>query len=118
MDVYEPNDDFTEAKEIDLNDKVEIAIFPQGDRDFFKVYAEEKGTLTVKASDYGDIDLTARLLKLDPDDNNKTVSLESRTRLPVSFDLKEPGQQYFIELRDRLDRNASPDLFEVVFEFE
>ncbi len=118
MDVYEPNNSFNDAAKIDLNDTIEIAIFPQGDKDFFKVFAENEGSLSIKARDYGNIDLVARLLRLDPEDSNKTIQVESKRSLPVKFEIPESEHYYFIEFSDHWDQKASPELFEVVFEFE
>ncbi len=118
MDKYEPNDDFSQAEEIELNSSVELAIFPEGDRDFFKVVPERTGTLYLKARDYGDIDLTARLFKPDLEDESKVITLEGKTRFPAEFDLTNSGGEYYVELMDRYDNNSNPELFKVLFEFE
>ncbi|MGM0442522.1 MAG: hypothetical protein ACQEQC_08905 [Elusimicrobiota bacterium] len=118
IDGYEPNDDFTQAKDIKLKTPVKLAIFPKGDRDFFKITPKRAGTLTIKAKDYKNVDLAASLFKPDPEDENKTVNLKGKTRFPVSFDLENPGQKYFIEIMDRYDNNANPELFEMIFELE
>ncbi len=95
-----------------------MAIFPEGDRDFFKITPERAGTLSIKAKDYKNVDLAASLFKPDPEDESKTVNLKGKTRFPASFDLENPGQEYIIEIMDRYDNNANPELFEMIFELE
>jgi|GEM_PF-903915 len=51
MDRAEPNGEAGAAKRIRLGERIEIALYPKGDRDWFTVQAERKGTLILEAED-------------------------------------------------------------------
>ncbi len=117
MDKYEPNDHFTDAKEIGVNDTIRLAIFPRGDKDFFKITPETSGNLRVMSKGHGDIEPSVALYSLDPDDPNKLIELKSKTRIPADLEIEEV-KEYYIKISDRRHRNASQDLFDVVLRFE
>ncbi len=117
MDKYEPNDHFTDAKEIGLNDTIQIAIFPKGDKDFFKINPENTGKLRIMSRNHGDIDPTVAFYSLDPDDPNKLKELKSKSRLPAEFEIEEIDQ-YYLKISDRRHRNESQDLFDVILRYE
>ncbi len=117
MDNYEPNDCFTQATEIGVNDTIKIAIFPKGDKDFFRINPEEAGVLRVMSRGHGDIEPTVALFAPDPDDPGKLTELKSKTRIPTDLKIEEAGK-YFIKISDRRHRNESQDLFDILLRFE
>lgn len=117
MDIYEPNNTHSDAKEIQPNDTIEIAIFPIGDQDFFKINFEEEGKLTIRAGSHGIKDLTAKIHKLDTL-TNKYKTVATYYSFPVTHKVEEIETAYYIEFYDRWNRHASPDLFNLIFSFE
>lgn len=117
MDIYEPNNTHSDAKEVKPNDTIEIAIFPVGDQDFFEMNFEEKGSLTIRAGNHGDIELSARIHTLDTL-SDKLQRVETYNSFPITHEIDDIEQTYYIEFYDRYSRRASPELFELIFDFE
>ncbi len=118
MDIYEPNNKFTDAKETGLNDTLQIAIYPVGDNDFFKFIPEKKGKLTVRANPPGNLEVAVRIHKLDSYNDNKLKTFKNFTTFPFEFEIEEVDTEYYIEFYDRWSRYQNPELFKVFFEFK
>ncbi|MGM0650604.1 MAG: hypothetical protein ACQES1_08880 [Bacteroidota bacterium] len=117
MDEFEPNNKYVDANEVQLNDIVQIAIYPKKDKDFFRINAEETGTLTLKASKQDEVNVAGGIYVLN-DDDNELEAVKDMDELPVKFDIEETGKDYYIKIQDRWNDNASTELFDVIFDFE
>ncbi len=111
MDIYEPNDHFTDAKEISRGDTLHVAIFPTGDQDYFKINIRQGSTLSFRTRDVPSaLDPQMRLYVIDPDDMNSLEAYSGWEDLPAVFDV-ESGREYYVLLRDQWNDSSSPDLF-------
>ncbi len=114
MDPFEPNDHFSDAKEISRGDTLSVAIFPTGDRDFFKINSGSETQLEFQARMVPrGIDPQMRLYTIDPDNPENLISHGSWQRLPVTFDV-EPNQEYHVCLISAFNNASSPDLFYIL----
>ncbi len=117
MDEYEPNNDYSKAKIIDVNDTIQVAIFPTGDKDVFKIHPKQSGALSVMAAKNEDIEASAGLYSLD-EAGNELNELRGIDALPVKFDIEEANKDYYIIIRDRWNENADMSVFDLVLSFE
>ncbi len=115
-DKFEPNDHFTQAAEIKDGDILNIAIFPKGDIDYFKIIPEKSGELSLRVrGNTGSLELTSRLYTVDPEDASELVSESDRVSLPGKFEVNK-DEEYYFYIKDRWDKNQLEDLFEVKVE--
>jgi hypothetical protein len=115
LDPAEPNDDFNYANEIKPGDRISLAIYPAGDRDFYKLKITDAATVRFLANGYTGIVPEARLYVLDPKDPEKLQPVGDWQQLPASFPVK-PGTEYFAALHDQDDDNISTQAFTLTVE--
>ncbi len=116
IDIYEPNNSHEQAAEISVNDTLMIAVFPVGDRDFFKITPESKGKLKLVAASTGNINLRVRFHTLD--ENHKLKTLKSESQFPVVLEIEDTDKDIYIEIYDQWSKNASLDLIEIILSME
>jgi hypothetical protein len=117
MDEFEPNDDYTKAKRIDVNDTIQLAIFPSGDKDIFIIHPKQSGVLSVMASKREGLEVSAGVYSMD-EAENELNELRGIDALPVTFDVEEADKDYYIKIQDRWNENADMSVFDLVFSFE
>jgi uncharacterized protein (UPF0248 family) len=114
MDTCEPNNEYADAKLIEADDTVKLAIFPKDDLDMFKFIPESPGMLKIKSEKTGDVNVSASIYKLNEDELEELQGLKE---LPVKYDVVETGMDYYIVIRDRWKEEESPEPFDVMFEY-
>ncbi|NCC87643.1 MAG: hypothetical protein EOM05_07205, partial [Clostridia bacterium] len=67
MDTFEPNNEYSDAKEITGNETIEMTIFPTGDADLFLLPSAKKAILNIKGKGFGNVEPYAILYVLDDD---------------------------------------------------
>lgn len=117
-DPLEPNDSIGAARPIPLPSTFRPAIFPKGDRDWFRLWAPEPGKLTLIAEKVPqNLDIWMRLWNLDgavvrdwqgPARDGGDTLFEA--------ELAAPGV-YLVEMADGNNSAESPDTFAFVAEF-
>lgn len=111
MDANEPNDDFKKAKTIKRGDTLQVAIFPTGDQDYFKINTGNASELKFLTRDVpGGITPEMRLYTIDPDDMDKLVTYSEWNKLPVTFDVEE-NKEYYVLLIDDYNDAGSQEVF-------
>jgi hypothetical protein len=115
MDQYEPNDDFKDAKIIKQGDTINLAIFPTGDQDYYKIKSSKAGKIKFLAKGFSDITPEIRLYVLDSKDPNKLEHSSDWKKCPAEFDV-ELGKEYFVLVHDDHDNASSPEPFEIKVE--
>ncbi len=118
IDPFEPNNTFQEAKELDEGQVIDIAIYPKGDVDYFKITPAAGGTLSIKPRGAPqDLNLVSRLLLSDPDDPSSLINYSGIETLPARFEV-EGGREYYFYIKDRYDQSYQNQLFEVMVDME
>ena len=108
MDVTEPNNSFEEAYHLAINDTVKIAIFPQGDKDYFTFTPKANATLRVAAKLPADSRPEIQLYE-EIDFEKKPVG--EWQALPAKLEVKA-NQKYYIQLQTKYDKAFSPEPFD------
>ncbi len=108
MDVTEPNNSFEEAYRLAINDTVKIAIFPQGDKDYFTFTPKANSTLRVATKHPSDFKPQIQLYE-EKDFEKKPVGKSQD--LPAKIEVKA-DQKYYIQLQTRYDATFSPEPFD------
>jgi len=114
FDLLEPNNNIENAKLIKLDSINEIAIFPQGDKDYFK-FTTEKNKIKVFVKDHENIQPEMQLLTVDPENPEKYITVKNWTGFPAEIDV-ESGKEYYIVIHDAWDDNESKKLFQLKVE--
>lgn len=111
IDTTEPNNSFDQAYRLAVNDTVKVAIFPQGDTDYFSLTPEFNSTLRIAAKYPKDLRPEVQLYK---EEDFEQVPIGNWQELPLNIEV-EANQKYYIRLHSRHDSNASrePVLFSV-----
>src|SRR5690625_414325 len=111
IDTTEPNNSFNQAYRLAVNDTVKVAIFPQGDTDYFSLTPEFNSTLRIAAKYPKDLRPEIQLYK---EEHVEQVPIRNRHELPLNIEV-EANQKYYIRLHSRHHSNASrePVLFSV-----
>jgi len=111
IDTTEPNNSFNQAYRLAVNDTVKVAIFPQGDTDYFSLTPEFNSTLRIAAKYPKDLRPEIQLYK---EEDFEQVPIGNWQELPLNIEV-EANQKYYIRLHSRHDSNASrePVLFSV-----
>ena len=112
MDQSEPNDDFKEAKTINRGDTLNLAIFPTGDNDYYKIKISKGDKIKFMAKGFSNITPEIKLFVLDEKDINKLKGFSDWKKLPAEFDV-ESGQEYFVLVHDDYGDASSPKAFEI-----
>ncbi len=108
MDVTEPNNSFEEAYHLAVNDTVKIAIFPQGDKDYFTFTPKANSTLRVATKHPSDFKPEIQLYQ-EIDFEQKPVG--KMQPLPAKIEVKA-NQKYYILLQTKYDATFSPEPFD------
>ncbi|HSH51828.1 MAG TPA: hypothetical protein VK982_08925, partial [Bacteroidales bacterium] len=114
FDLFEPNNSVENARMIDLGSTHEIAIFPKGDKDYFKFIAPDD-KVKVSAKDYKGVQPEIKLLSESPDNEGKYITELKWTKLPVEIDV-EKEKEYILVIHDAWDDNASKKTFQLKVE--
>jgi len=113
IDINEPNEIHDSAKLVKRNDTLNLAIFPSGDKDFYKIQVDEGDKLNFMAKDWGEgIVPEIRLYTLDTL-TNKLADFSAWIRLPTEIDV-ENGKLYYFLIHDDYDDKGSEKLFQVL----
>lgn len=108
MDATEPNNSFDQAYRMAVNDTVQIAIFPQGDNDYFVITPNANSTLRVASKIPKDFRAEIQIFE-EVDFEHKPIA--KWQSLPATFEVKA-DQKYYIQLHTKYDSSFSPDPFE------
>lgn len=108
MDVTEPNNSFQEAHHLAINDTVKIAIFPQGDKDYFTFTPTANSTLRVASKLPTDFRAEIQLYE-EKDFEQKPV--DKWQALPAKLEVKA-NQKYYIQLQTKYDKSFSPEAYD------
>ncbi|MBU1006064.1 MAG: PKD domain-containing protein [Candidatus Omnitrophica bacterium] len=109
-DRYEPNPDFTSAKEIDIRKTIISTIFPAGDEDYFVIDAEEKGLLYI---DMLNVPEGLRPSLKIYDFSKKLISQKggaSGEKINLDAEISQPGKHY-LTVKDWYSSFSSPDAY-------
>ena len=109
IDIYEPNNDFKTAKSVSRGDTLKLAIFPQGDNDYYKIKIDKGNKLKLMAKDYAGITPEIRLYTLNKNDKLDVAS--SWKKLPAEVDVT-PGTEYYLLIHDDYGDKGSQKVFE------
>jgi hypothetical protein len=113
IDVNEPNEVYDSAKMVKRKDTLNLAIFPSGDKDFYKIQINQGNKLSFMAKDFSDdIVPEVRLYTLDTIDN-KLKEFSGWERLPAELEV-ETGKLYYFMIHDDYDDKGSEKLFQVL----
>lgn len=115
MDKAEPNDKFNNAKAINRGDTLTLAIFPEGDKDYYKIKTSEGKSLKFLAKDFSKVVPEIKLMVLDEEDPNKLKEASEWKRTPADFEV-EANKEYFVLLHDDYDDEGSPEAFQLIVE--
>lgn len=108
MDATEPNNSFDEAYRLAVNDTVQIAIFPQGDKDYFVLTPNANSTLRVASKIPKDYRAEIQIYE-EVDFIQKPIG--KWQSLPATIEVKA-NQKYFIQLQTKYDSSFSPEPFD------
>jgi hypothetical protein len=114
MDTFEPNNEYSDAKEITGNETIEMTIFPTGDVDLFLLPSAKKAILNIKGKGFGDVEPYAVLYVLNEEYDLEEVDA---VEIPGDLTIPEAGKDYYIAIKDRWDGNASSEPMELIFTF-
>ena len=117
MDEAEPNNDAENAKTITIPDTLNIAIFPKGDIDIYKLNINKTGTLSIKAKGYEKITPEVHLAMKDTTGKDELKNIGSWKELPAKVEIPDTKNTYFLKFIDNYNDNESPKAFPVVVEF-
>jgi len=117
MDEAEPNNDAENAKTITIPDTLNIAIFPKGDIDIYKLDIKKAGTLKLKAKGYEKITPEVHLAMKDTTGKNKLENIGSWKKLPAEIEIPDTKNEYYIKFIDNYNDAEHPKAFPVVIEF-
>jgi hypothetical protein len=109
MDINEPNNDFKTAKSVSRGDTLKLAIFPQGDNDYYKIKIDKANKLKLMAKDYTGITPVIRLYTLN--ENDKLDVASGWEELPAEVDVI-PGTEYYLLICDDYNDKGSQQVFE------
>lgn len=105
MDLFEPNDDYASATLVDRG-VLEAYVFPSGDEDFYKIYVDPPGTMTVNVDQVPDnLRLEASLY----DANFTWLGIHQASDTEggrVGLNVENASGLYYLRLRD-LDGDRS-----------
>ena len=111
MDTTEPNNNFDQAYRLAVNDTVQIAIFPQGDNDYFTLTPELNSTLRIATKHPQDFRPEIQLYE---EIDFEQIPIGKWQALPINIEV-EANQKYYIQLHNKYDDAYSrePVLFSV-----
>ncbi|MBS3818074.1 hypothetical protein KGY73_01000 [bacterium] len=116
MDEAEPNDEFENAKSVSRGDTLTVAIFPKGDKDYFKIKNDKGEMLKLKAEGFSEeIVPEAKLFIRDEENPDKLKEVSDWKKLPGKYEVKK-SEEYFILLHDDYDNKGSSKTFKLLVE--
>ena len=118
MDEAEPNDDLENATTLTAPDTLNIAIFPKGDIDIYKLNFQKTGTLSLKAKGYEQITPEVHLAMKDTTGKNELEEVGSWEELPAELKIPDTKNEYYIKFIDNYNDNESPKPFPVIVEYK
>ncbi len=116
-DTLEPNDEFAQAAVVNRGDTLQMAIFPKGDVDYYKIKVVEGDTIRISAKDYDESAILpqARIMAIDPNDPNNLIEKSDYKNLPADFAIA-PNEEFFIIFKDEYDDGEAYEKFSVLIE--
>ena len=118
MDEAEPNDDLENAKTLTVPDTLNIAVFPRGDMDIYKLNFQKTGTLQLKAKGYEKITPEVHLAMRDTTGENELADVGSWQELPAELELPDTKNEYYLKFIDNYNDNESPKPFPVIVQYK
>jgi hypothetical protein len=117
-DLCEPNNEFQNAKEVNVGDTLKLAVFPVGDVDYYKIKVDKAGKLSLMSKgSTGDVNLEARFFELDPQKTEQLITRSEYMNLPCQFNVL-PNIQYYFLIEDNYSDNQLEELVEVKIELQ
>ncbi len=110
------NDTPEQAKDITVESEFQMAVFPKGDRNWFKFEVDTAGIVQVMSRNPGDIELELRFYEFDEWATPNVKSITGRLSVPGALAVHEPGV-YYMRLKDRWDNNYSEELIDIKLNF-
>lgn len=118
FDSFEVNDKSDDAKQVSLNSEFQIAIFPAGDVDWFRVKTDTAGIIKLMSKNIpGGIDLSAEFYEYDEWASPKVNKLSEILSVPCAFAVREAGEYYF-KISDRWNKKSAQELMDIKIEFQ
>lgn len=114
FDPHEPNGAPEEAAAAELDAVVTAAVFPRGDRDWFRVQAPASGYLEVQARNVPEGLEPEALFARHDEWSGERTDLKGWSELPAAVFLPEAGA-YHVALHDAFDDARSRETFEARF---
>ncbi len=105
-DENEPNDEFSKAVEIALDEEVEGFFFPTHDEDWFKVNISTPGVLNISVTEVPTY--CEAHINLYDENGNRLASKSGSVGTPVSLLRDVTPGWYYIEIDDYYDRSEEP----------
>ncbi|MFB6357160.1 MAG: hypothetical protein ABEJ65_11675 [bacterium] len=116
FDSHEINDSPKQAVSVEKGNVVKPAIYPTGDRDWFKMKVKKKGYLIAKESDVPEgINPQVRWVKYDEWSTPKTRELRGWHDIPGAVFVPQKGE-YYVELQDDYNDGQSTKNFKIKLE--
>lgn len=117
FDKTEPNNRPKEAAEAKLGEEFKMAVFPKGDKDFYKFTAEEEGYIRLMSKNVPDnIKPVCKTYLYDEWSDPKLKEITGWLEFPCAFYVPEAGE-YYVEITDDYNDASSEDLFDIRSEF-
>ncbi|MFO8056853.1 MAG: hypothetical protein R6V10_06125 [bacterium] len=107
MDPHEPNDTVKNAKKVPLDEEISFAIYPRGDKDYFKVEVPEAGYLNAVVTEPAE-DLTYNYRFLgEPEGESVKGEMKELQDTEKSNAIRVTKGTYIIGVRDRWNNKPS-----------
>ncbi|MCW7075301.1 MAG: Ig-like domain-containing protein [Candidatus Methanospirare jalkutatii] len=113
-DENEPNEEFSEAVEVALDEEIEGFFFPEYDNDWFKVNVTTAGILRIKVSEVPTY--CEAHINLYDADANWLAGITSGESSPVTLTYDALPGIYYFKIDDYYDRSEEPYKFKVTLE--
>jgi len=115
MDPAEPNNIRNDAKPVKRGDTINLAIFPAGDRDYYKISLKEGDRISFMASNYETITPEIILQMPNPANPEEMIDISGWSRFPAEFEINSTGD-IFLLFHDDYDDQGSEKVFTVRIE--
>ncbi len=117
MDDYEPNNSAENAKIVNDGDVINLAIFPDKDRDWYKIKIESQGYISLKAKNVPeDIVPEVSFAEYDEWADPKIKRIRDWEKIPAACFIPEKGE-YYINIRDEYDKDMSQKLMDIKIDY-
>ena len=115
IDFAEPNNVSNNAKALRRGDTINLAIFPTGDYDYYKINLKEGDKIKLMARDYEEITPEIILQMVNPANPEEMIELSGWSRFPAEFDITTTGE-IFLLFHDDYDDQSSEKVFTIKIE--